>query len=49
MKFLAGKNGRNPERNLTRLPFVHNETHMEGPRRELGIIAMVLTKIDVII
>ena len=35
MKFAAGENGRNPEKNLPRLRFVHHETHMEGPRREL--------------
>ena len=28
--------GRNPEKNLPRARFVHHETHMEWPRRELG-------------
>ena len=37
MEFVAGENGRNPEKNLPRLSFVHHETHMEWPRRELGI------------
>ena len=36
MKFLAGENGRNHEKNLPRPRFVHHETHMEWPRRELG-------------
>ena len=36
MKFVVGENGRNPEKNLPRPRFVHHETHMEGPRRELG-------------
>ena len=35
MKFVVGENGRNPEKNLPRPRFVHHETHMEGPRREL--------------
>ena len=36
MKFVVGENGRNPAKNLPRLRFVHHETHMEWPRRELG-------------
>ena len=36
MKFVVGENGRNPEKNLHRPRFVHHETHMEGPRRELN-------------
>ena len=40
MKFVAGENGRNPEKNLLRPLFVHHETHMEGPRRELGTPAV---------
>ena len=36
MKFVVGENGRNPEKNLPRPRFVHHETHMEEPRRELG-------------
>ena len=36
MKFMVGENGRNPEKDLPRPRFVHHETHMEGPRRELG-------------
>ena len=36
MKFVVGENGRNPEKNLPRPRFVHHETHMEGPKRELG-------------
>ena len=36
MKFVAGKNGRNPERNPPRPRFFHHENHMESPRRELG-------------
>ena len=40
MKFVVGENGRNPEKNLPRPRFVHHETHMEGPRRELGTPAM---------
>ena len=35
MKFVVGEYGRNPEKNLPRPRFVHHETHMEGPRREL--------------
>ena len=36
MKFAVGENGRNPAKNPPRPHFVHHETHMEGPRRELG-------------
>ena len=36
MKFVAGENWRNPEKNLPKLCFVHHKTHMEGPRCELG-------------
>ena len=35
MKFVVGENGRNPVKNLPRPRYVHHETHMEGPRREL--------------
>ena len=40
MKFVVGENGRNPVKNLPRPRFVHHETHMEGPRRELGTPAV---------
>ena len=40
MKFVVGENGRNPVKNLPRSRFVHHETHMEGPRRELGTPAV---------
>ena len=40
MKFVVGENGRNPVKTLPRLRFVHYETHMEGPRRELGTPAV---------
>ena len=40
MKFVVGENGRNPEKNLPRPRFGHHETHMEGPRRELGTPAV---------
>ena len=40
MKFVIGENGRNPVKNLPRPRFVHHETHMEGPRRELGTPAV---------
>ena len=40
MKFLVGENGRNPAKNLSRPRFVHHETHIEGPRRELGTPAV---------
>ena len=36
----ARENGRNPEENLRIPRFVHHETHMEGPRRELGTPAV---------
>ena len=35
MKFVVRENGRNTVKNLTSPRFVHHETHMEGPRREL--------------
>ena len=35
MKVVVGENGRNPEKKLPRPRFVHHETHMEWPRREL--------------
>ena len=41
MKFVAGENWRNPEKNLPRLRFVHHETHMERPRCDFGITEMV--------
>ena len=34
------ENGRNPEKNLPRLRFIHRKTDMEWSRRELGIPAM---------
>ena len=40
MKFVVGENGRNPAKNLPRPSFVHHETHMEGPRREVGTPAV---------
>ena len=40
MKVVVGENGRNPMKNLPRPHFVHHETHMEGPRRELGTPAV---------
>ena len=40
MKFVVGENGRNPVKNLPRPRFVHHETHMERPRRELGPLYM---------
>ena len=40
MKFVVGEKGRNPEKKLPRPRFVHHETHMEGPRRELGAPAV---------
>ena len=40
MKFVVGENGRYPEKNLPRPRFVHHETHMEGPRCELGTPAV---------
>ena len=40
MKFVIGENERNPEKNLPRPRFVHHETHVEWPRRELGTPAV---------
>ena len=40
MKFVVGENERNPEKNLPRPRFIHHETHMERPRRELGTPAV---------
>ena len=40
MKCVVGENGRNPEKNLPRSRFVHHETHMEWPRRELATPAV---------
>ena len=40
MKFVVEENGRNPEKNLPTPRFVHHETHMEWPRRELGTPAV---------
>ena len=40
MKFVVGENGKNREKNLPRPCFVHHETHMEGPRHELGTPAV---------
>ena len=40
MKSVIGENRRNPEKNLPRPRFVHHETHMEWPRRELGTPAV---------
>ena len=40
MKFVVGENGRSPKKNLPRPRFVHHETHMEWPRRELGTPAV---------
>ena len=37
---MVGENGRNPVKNLPRPRFVHHETHMEEPRRELGTPAV---------
>ena len=37
---MVGENGRNPVKNLPRPHFVHHETHMEGPRCELGTPAV---------
>ena len=39
IKFVLGENERNPEKNLSRLGFVH-EAHMEWPRRKLGTPAV---------
>ena len=46
MKFVLGENGRNPVKNLPRPRFVHHETHMEGPRRELETPGERLTACD---
>ena len=40
MKFVVGEHRRNPEKNLPRPRFVHQETHMDWPRRELGTPAV---------
>ena len=40
MKFVARENGKNPEETLLRSRFVHHDTHIEWPRRELGTPAM---------
>ena len=40
MKFVVGENRRNPVKNLPRPRFVHHETNIEGPRRELGTPAV---------
>ena len=40
IKFVAGENGRNTEKTLLRLCFVHHATQMEWPIRELGNPAM---------
>ena len=40
LKFVVGKNWRNPMKNLPRPSFVHHETHMEWPRCELGTPAV---------
>ena len=37
---MVGENGRNPVKKLPRPRFVHHETHMEGPRLELGTPAV---------
>ena len=39
-KLVVRENGRNPVKNLPRPRFVHHETHVEGPRRELGTPAV---------
>ena len=39
MKFVLRETRRNPEKNVPRLRFVH-QTHLECPRRELGITAV---------
>ena len=56
MKFVAEENGKNPEKTLPRPRFVHHDTHMECPRRELGIpvqrweerVATIYEKISVL-
>ena len=40
MKCVLGEKWRNLEKNLSRPRFVHHQTHMEWPRRELGTPAM---------
>ena len=40
MKFVVGETKTNSEKNLPRLRFVHHNTHMESPRRELGTPAV---------
>ena len=40
MKFVVGENGRNPEKNIQGLRFVHHETHIEWPSREIGTSAV---------
>ena len=40
MKFVVVEYGRNPEKTLPRLSFVHHETHMERPICELGTPAV---------
>ena len=37
---MVGENGRKPVKNLPIPRFVDHETHMEGPRRDLGIPAV---------
>ena len=37
---MVGENGRNPVKNLPRPRFIHHETHMEGPKHELGTPAV---------
>ena len=40
LKFVAWEHGRNPEKTLPRVRFVHHESHMDWPRRELGTPAV---------
>ena len=40
MRYVAGENGTNSEKNLLRLRFVLNKTHTEWPRCEIGITAV---------
>ena len=40
MKFVVGEIGTNPVKNLPTPHLVRHETHMEGPRRELGTPAV---------
>ena len=37
---MAGENERNSDKNLPRLRFMHQKTHMELPKRELGTPAV---------